>query len=1663
MDPDDASSLLLRVVNRRAPRQSETVVDKQAADALVQDFGFLALAIVHAGAYIAHSKGMSISHYRKLFLKKRQATLERYKTLPESSRFDDYDKTVYTTWNMCYELLGERGKQKAQELLWLIAFLHHDGITMDIFQRAATNIRLYAPVVPATELEKGAYAYLHEYLTRATGPEYSEGEENRTENSFLDIMGDLAAHSLVEYDEINAAYTIPTPIQDWVRAIVPHESNVSLERTAALLAISIGMNDDPGPDSHDFSVGLGPHVKRILSDSYEPLEKKPHYWEVNPNHAACFANVFRSMELWHEEEGLRIKIEAARRQLLGLEHPITLQSIDDLAQNYVNQGHLDTAEDLYTRVLELRRKLYRETHGDEHDDILASKKYLASIYQYQGRLGEAMTFWEDVVWEYRVSKGGNNLETLACMNSLTDAYLLSVQLDEAEKLQKDILNLIPDDDPEKPVCIRRLAEVLELKGEWNAAELQLIQYQEALKKVWGESHANATTGQQYLYEFRVRRESVPPIRCDACTFPAEIIHLRTSSTIVLTIVRLYQLWNQVLNPGAPSPITPLSVARKSFSASGHEMSGSGSTGSRIGLVTSSMPPLSSQSRGGVNKGGIPSDIDNGIWDTLKLAIEPSVTSQQSKRGQGLNILCIDGGGVRGLSSLLLLKETMYRLKHLEDGDAVGANAPDGPLTLRPSDWFDIIAGTGTGGVIACMLGKLQMPIEDAIESYTKLMKAIFQSKQRSFKPPNRITTIYNGDKLKESLKSLVMDAKRDVNEKMVEDVCNLRSCNTIVFATSKHHVDASVPVMFRSYPGQANPAPNCTTWECMHATIAHPRFFKSSDIIEGSVQHEFIGGDIGNNNPLPHVLAEVRGLHPGRYISSIVSIGAGRPKTMRIPDPGNPRSLQETMYNMATDSEQVAEAMERRFWNTTEVYFRFNVDQGIQDIAADEWKKANKVAADTRAYLNKCKVNDSMNKAVGAIYCRSEALAVEHIDGRAQHGQVLDLPVISSCPMPTTYYTDQVEQFRSVAEYLVDTTGTNGQKVCVIHGLGGAGKSQLAFKVVEQTHDFWEQVIYMDATSQGTIERTLRDFAKVQRLGSTHSDTRHWLERNRNRWLLVFDGADDPNVDISRYFPSCFHGSILITTRLPHRVNLARPPSAVYELKTMKTEDASALLLKIVNSRIPHESYLESDKRDAIALVNDFDFLALAIVQAGAYIAHSSGMTISRYHEQFRAAHRETLERYKTIPKIDEYGKTVYTTWNMCYRYLKQHRKAQELLWLIAFLDHNSIPIEMFQRAAANITRYSPDLPQSDAEICARNYLHGYLIGDERPTGGNNWVESSLENTMGALAAYSLVGFDKRNETYNIHVLVQDWATTLVPERSISLERTALFLSASIGTQENSISQIYRAKLGPHIKKMLSESGKNYHESSRSWEINNNHAARFATVFKSLGLWQQQAELLMTVQKETEEKLGPTHPATLQCTDELAHNYKNQLRLDDARKLYEKVLERRSCNPELGDDHEEIQASKKYLALVYQAQGRFEDAERFWMEVVAVLKRRHEKGKASSDQASDRELREMLASMDGLAEVYLQSKQLDKGESQLREMLKSVPHDTVEEAMYMRKLANVLESKGLWDDAEKLLLQSSDILNLKWGKRAFAAIEGQELLDELRTRKQLDRPLSTGM
>jgi Patatin-like phospholipase len=58
-------------------------------------------------------------------------------------------------------------------------------------------------------------------------------------------------------------------------------------------------------------------------------------------------------------------------------------------------------------------------------------------------------------------------------------------------------------------------------------------------------------------------------------------------------------------------------------------------------------------------------------------------------GKGLNLLCLDGGGIRGLSSLLILKQLMQNVAQQKDWDE----------PPKPCEFFDMIGGTSTGGCV----------------------------------------------------------------------------------------------------------------------------------------------------------------------------------------------------------------------------------------------------------------------------------------------------------------------------------------------------------------------------------------------------------------------------------------------------------------------------------------------------------------------------------------------------------------------------------------------------------------------------------------------------------------------------------------------------------------------------------------------------------------------------------------------------------------------------------------------------------------------------------------------------------------------------------------------------------------------------------------------------
>jgi hypothetical protein len=111
----------------------------------------------------------------------------------------------------------------------------------------------------------------------------------------------------------------------------------------------------------------------------------------------------------------------------------------------------------------------------------------------------------------------------------------------------------------------------------------------------------------------------------------------------------------------------------------------------------------------------------------------------------------DGGGVRGYSMLIILQELMHRTFVETEG-----KAPKRSEIPKPCEHFDLIVGTGTGGLIALMLGRLRMDIETCKDVYVRMTKKVFETDKTIAGIPYR-STLFKASKLEEAIKECVRE------------------------------------------------------------------------------------------------------------------------------------------------------------------------------------------------------------------------------------------------------------------------------------------------------------------------------------------------------------------------------------------------------------------------------------------------------------------------------------------------------------------------------------------------------------------------------------------------------------------------------------------------------------------------------------------------------------------------------------------------------------------------------------------------------------------------------------------------------------------------------------------------------------------------------------------
>jgi hypothetical protein len=139
----------------------------------------------------------------------------------------------------------------------------------------------------------------------------------------------------------------------------------------------------------------------------------------------------------------------------------------------------------------------------------------------------------------------------------------------------------------------------------------------------------------------------------------------------------------------------------------------------------------------------------------------------------------------------------------------------------------------------------------------------------------------------------------------------------------------------------------------------------------------------------------------------------------------------------------------------------------------------------------------------------------------------------------------ELEQMESI---LLSNSNYSTRKVLILGGMGGIGKTQLAINYAKRHCISYSSVFWLNATSESALNSSLRGVANrilppetVSKLDDDQLriHVSNWLsELDNTRWLLILDNYDDPDqYNLTQYYPSVAHCSIIITTRQPRRIN----------------------------------------------------------------------------------------------------------------------------------------------------------------------------------------------------------------------------------------------------------------------------------------------------------------------------------------------------------------------------------------------------------------------------------------------------------------------------------------------------------------------------------------------
>ena len=570
----------------------------------------------------------------------------------------------------------------------------------------------------------------------------------------------------------------------------------------------------------------------------------------------------------------------------------------------------------------------------------------------------------------------------------------------------------------------------------------------------------------------------------------------------------------------------------------------------------------------------------------------------------------------------------------------------------------------------------------------------------------------------------------------------------------------------------------------------------------------------------------------------------------------------------------------------------------------------------------------------------------------------------------------------------------------VVHGLGGIGKTETAIAYAYKYKNDYRHVFWVRCDAKLQIQSA---FLELHQLMFPEADAsfgddliheiRRWF-RSNEKWLLIFDNADDPAV-LPPLLPDMSNGHVIVTSRANSfraTLGIADP----IKLSVLSIDDAVLFLL----SSTGRNTIATEQKRFAAReIAIELGQLPLALEWAASYVAKMDASFVD-YVKSLRRMPIPTLAKGDTA--LRGYKKTVLQAW--CINLQSVQRASPEsamLLYILSFYEPDEVPYELLLFGAS-------ELPSELKSILAEGLDDPLVISE----------------LLRPLVEFSLVDVNAQLRAVTAHRVVLQVAR----HSMMSAEHRTLAIHATMAVCEAfppACEKTWRS-----CARMLSHAvATTYHV--EQLKLENVHTAR---------LYERIGDFLVFVGR-SDEAVAPYKQAlnlfrnwsedntgVAESLVKLGAAYQSISRLDDAEQTVREGVElyRRCVNLM----HPGLQESILRLAHLCLMLGRYGESEQLFKEVFDFCPSRILPAAIHSEVMGEREnTPRFRVAMTGLANIYHATGRYKQAEILFEKAIalnKGVNTNSLELAKTLADFARLHQSMKRFDSAQTLFEQSVD-------------------------------------